>query len=159
MLHLAVLLLPLWLALPAPAVAAPRPSGTNCDLKSPPTEAGEEMNHGVTLRVFPRAKSINSSYSGCQVLFAPAAGSWHVVSIAEVAAGDPTRIWSEHAGNDESVACRYKNGTVVEGNADKCPHPEFLLIKSMAPGCVKLLQEAVAKGGLGAATPAHCQYE
>jgi hypothetical protein len=157
--HLAVLLLLSWLALPVRAVAAPRPTGSNCDLKSPPTAAGEETNHGVTLRVFPRAKSINSSYSGCQVLFAPAAGGWHVVSIAEVVAGDPVRIWSEHEGNDESLACRYKNGAVVEGNTDKCPHPAFLLLKSMAPGCVKLLQEAVAKSGLGAATPAHCKYE
>jgi hypothetical protein len=117
------------------------------------------MNHGAVLRIYPRAKDIGARYTGCQVLFAPHAGKWHVVSLTEVVNGEPVRIWSEHEPDESVLACRYKNGKVVVGNPEKCPMAEFLLLKSMAPGCVKLMQEAVAKQGLGAQSPKQCEYE
>lgn len=73
-----------------------RPIGNNCNLTAPPQSAGEEMNHGIVLRVFPRAKDIGPSYSGCQALFVPHGGGWKVVSLTEVAQGDPVRVWSPH---------------------------------------------------------------
>ena len=136
-----------------------RPAGKNCALSSPPAEAGEEMNHGAVLRIYPRAKDINAVYTGCQVLFAPHAGKWHVVSLTEVVRGAPVRMWSEHEQDTSVLACRYKGGKVVVGNPDKCPMAEFLLVKSMAPGCAKLMQEAVAQHGLGARGPRQCEYQ
>jgi hypothetical protein len=57
------------------------------------------------------------------------------------------------------TACQYKNGRVISGVAETCAAPEFLVAKSLAPGCVKRLQEAVAAGGLGAPKPNGCEYE
>lgn len=135
------------------------PEGKNCSLALPPAGAGEEMNHGQVLRVFPRAKDIGVNYSGCQVLFAPAAGEWQVVSLTEVVNGEPVRVWSDHEKDEAVLACRYASGKVIAGDPDNCPMPELLLVKSMAPGCVKAMQEAVAKQGLGARRPRYCEHQ
>lgn len=135
------------------------PEGTNCRLAKPPDVAGEEMNHGVTLKIFPRARDIGSDYSGCQVLWAPNGNKWQVITITEVVRGDPVRLWSPHATPAEN-ACRYRNGAVVAGDPDKCqPHPGYLLKRSMAPGCVEKIKTFVAKNGLGASRPEGCEYE
>jgi hypothetical protein len=136
-----------------------RPTGLNCNLAAPPRNAGEEQNHGVILRVFPRAKEIGATYSGCQILFAPDGKGWTVVSLTEIVEGDPTRVWSQYERIPEKLQCRYKAGKVVEGNPDSCPAPEFVLIKSMAPGCVRVVRRQVAKSGLGAGWPPECQYD
>jgi len=141
------------------AAPSPRPTGKNCTLSVPPAAAGEEFDHGVTLRIFPRAKSITASYSGCQTLFAPNGGGWVVVSITEVVHGDPVRLWSPEESDPNVIECRYKNGRVLSGVAERCAAPEFLLVKSLAPGCVKKIQAAVAAGGIGAPTPQGCEYE
>src|SRR5262245_48288118 len=120
----------------------PRPVGTNCTLASPPAEAGEESNHGMVLRVYPRAKDISAQYSGCQAFFVEYGGKWVVLSLTEVAAGDPLRVWSEHDPNDAAFSCRYSKGKVVQGNPDTCPAPQFLLVKSLPLGCVKLIRES-----------------
>ncbi len=136
-----------------------RPVGKNCSLTEPPLEAGEDMNHGEVLRIYPRAKTIGAEYTGCQVLFAPHGKNWQVVSLTEVVKGEPVRVWSEHQPDESLLACRYKNGKLIAGNPDKCPRVGFLLLKSLAPGCAKLMQEAVAKQGLAAKGPAQCEYE
>jgi len=106
-----VVLLPLSAAQPAEIV---RPAGKNCDLSSPPATAGEEMSHGVVLRIFPRAKDIDAEYTGCQAVLAPYEGMWVIVSLTEVVQGDPVRIWSEHERDPGILACRFKNGKVLE---------------------------------------------
>jgi hypothetical protein len=114
-----------------------RPNGTNCDLAAPPDSAGEEFNHGIILRIYPRALDITNTYSGCQIMWAPDGAKWAVISLTEVVEGDPVRIWSPHSTNPQLTACRYKNGRVVSGVAATCAAPDFLLVKSLAPGCVK----------------------
>jgi len=116
------------------------------------------MNHGITLRIYPRAKEISTRYSGCQVVFVPEGKKWIVVSLTKVVNGDPVQIWSANEPNAEVLACRFKQGKVVQGNPDTCPAPEFILIQSMAPGCVRIMQDAVATHGLGAARPPECEY-
>jgi hypothetical protein len=151
----------LLLFVPAVAFAADtdRPHGPNCDLAAPPASSGEDTNHGITLKIYPRAKDIDPAYSGCQALFAPNGQQWAVVALTEYVAGDPVRLWSEHETDPDRPNCRYKAGRVVQGNPDKCPIPRSLSIKSMAPGCVSKMQEAVAKGGLGASWPKECEYQ
>jgi hypothetical protein len=134
------------------------PRGANCNLSSPPASAGEESNHGIVLRIYPRAKDIDSRYTGCQALLAPDGERWAVVSLTEVVEGDPVRVWSPHEPDAAVLACRFRNGKVVQGNPGTCPAPEFLLVKSMEPGCVEVIREAVAKQGLGASRPARCEY-
>jgi len=136
-----------------------RPVGKNCELAEPPAGAGEETNHGVVLRIFPRAKDIDAKYTGCQVLFAPEKEKWVAVSLTEVVNGDPVRVWSDHEQSAQERACRYKSGKLVAGIAETCPSPEFILIKSLAPGCVRLIQDAAAKQGIGAVWPPQCVYQ
>jgi len=143
----------------ANAADTARPAGTNCSLASPPAEAGEEMNHGAVFRIYPRAKDIGAGYSGCQVLFAPDAGKWHVISLTEVVKGKPVRVWAETEREEPFLACRYEDGKVIAGNPRICPKADFLLVKSMAPGCVKAMQEAVAQHGLGARGPEQCEHQ
>lgn len=117
------------------------------------------MNHGVVLRIFPRAKDIDATYTGCQALLVPDGKKWAIVSLTEIVNGDPVRIWSEDEKDPAVLACRFKGGKVVEGDPDNCPMPQFLLIKSLAPGCVRTIQDAVAKHGLGAPRPPKCEYQ
>jgi hypothetical protein len=146
-------------ALAVRAADTDKPTGKNCDLASPPATAGEETNHGVTLRVYPRARDIDTRYSGCQALFAPEGEKWIVLSLTEVIAGDPVRVWSTYETDAEALACRFKQGKVVQGNPDTCPAPQFILVKSLAAGCVRSMQDAVARYGLGAPQPPECQYQ
>jgi hypothetical protein len=141
------------------ADAQERPSGLHCNLKVPPKEAGEEHSHGVILRIFPRAKDIASTYSGCQTLFAPDKDSWVIVAMTEVIKGDPVRIWSEYETDPNRLACRYAKGKVVRGDREQCPDPEYILAKSMAPGCVQRIRKIVEKNGLGTPLPRACAYE
>jgi len=153
-----ILFFSLWTS--GPAFAQGRPVGLNCDLVKPPADAGEEMSHGATMRIFPRAKAIGPSYSGCQVLFVPDGEKWVVVALTEVVKGDPTRVWSEHETDPKRLQCLYKQGKVVRGDRGTCPAPEFILVKSMAAGCVRAIEDVVTKSGLGGANwPQECEYQ
>jgi hypothetical protein len=148
--------------------AEPRPTGRNCNLTLPPAAAGEETLHGKTLRVFPRSKDIDASYTGCQVLFMPWRAQWQVVVLTEIVKGDPIRVWSDEHGDSSAhhgahhgdssahLACRYRDGKVVKGNPQTCPPVEELLTKSLAPGCLDLIRVAAAKD---AVRPEQCKYE
>ena len=136
-----------------------RPEGENCEISIPPANSGEEMNHGATLKIYPRAKDIGESYSGCQSLWAPNNGGWVAVAVSEYVNGDPVRLWSPHEIDPDRKACLYSKGKLVEGNNGKCPVPESLVIKSMPSGCVEKLRNAVAKIGLSAPRPQGCSYE
>lgn len=146
-------------ALPAQAENVDKPIGENCDLASPPITAGEMMNHGITLRIYPRAKDIDMRYRGCQVLFAPEGEKWTVLSLTEVMAGDPIRVWSAYEIDAAVLACRFKHGKLIQGNPDTCPPPEFILVKSLAPGCARAIRNAAAKHGLEAPWPPECEYQ
>jgi hypothetical protein len=145
--------------LPVIARGETRPTGKNCDIASPPDEAGEVMNHGVVLRVFPRAKDIGNSYTGCQVLFQPDGEKWVVVSFTEVVKGDPTRIWSPYVSDGAVLACRFKKGKTVSDNVGSCPMPDFLIKKSVPPGCSRRMQDAFALNGPGATLPQECEFQ
>ena len=117
-----------------------RPTGKNCNLAAPPASAGESWNHGHIQRIYPRAKDIDPSYSGCQLMFdGPVKGKWIVTFVIEVAAGDAVRVWHEDMSADRA-ACRYKNGEVIAGDAKTCSGIVKLL-KSVPPGCVKEIRK------------------
>jgi hypothetical protein len=129
-----------------------RPVGQNCSLAQPPADAGEEMNHGITLKIYPRARNIGSNYTGCQAMWYPDGDKWGVVAIVAIEHGDPVRIWSPDGGDPARFACHYKQGRVIRGDAKHCAAPEFLIAKSLAPGCVERIKAA-------GQFPAGCKYE
>lgn len=143
----------------AHATESARPEGTNCVLTAPPESAGEEFNHGLTLRIYPRARDITAEYTGCQVIWAPSRRKWVTVSVVAIKNGDATRLWSPDSSQQELLACRYKNGRVVAGNPDNCAAPRFLIAKSVAPGCVEKMRKGVAASGVGSPWPEGCSYE
>ena len=129
-----------------PATADPvevqlRPEGVNCQLKSPPAGAGESPHHGITLKVFPRRKDIAASYTGCQILWAPYEGEWKEVSVTAIEDGYAVRLWSGHSPDQEPFRCRYIGGMMVRGDLLRCPDPESLIVRSMAPGCAEKIRE------------------
>lgn len=92
-------------------------------------------------------------------MWAPNGISWAIVSIVAIEDGDPVRIWVPDDSSSELLVCRYKNGKVVAGDAENCAAPEFLIAKSLAPGCVAKVRETVVEGGIGAPCPKGCGYE
>lgn len=146
-------------ALSASAADVSRPQGQNCNLTSPPRGAGEVLNHGLVLRVFPHAREIGPTYTGCHVVFAPDGKQWVVLSLVEVTAGDPVRVWSAHETDPKRRGCRFKNGQVVSGDANICPMPEFLLVRSLAEGCTQKRQAAMSQSDPGASPPPGCEFE
>lgn len=146
-------------AFSAHAVEAPRPQGENCALAAPPATAGEEFSHGLVLRIYPRARDISSKYTGCQIRWAPDGSKWVMVSVVAIENGDAVRVWSPDQSHAELQSCRYKGGRVVAGNPESCAAPQFLIAKSVAPGCVAKMRAAAAAGGLGAPQPLGCNHE
>ena len=130
-----------------------RPTGQNCNLSDPPRDAGEEFNHGITLKIYPRARDIDKNYTGCQTVWMPDGRRWPTVGIVAIERGDPVRLWTEHENDPGRQACRYREGRVVQGDPEKCPVPEFLITKSLAPGCVARIAKA------GGQFPPECEYE
>jgi len=146
-------------ALPVHAADNEKPVGKNCGLTSPPAAAGEEISHGIVLRVYPRAKDIDARYSGCQVLFAPHGQQWIGISLTEVISGDAVRVWSDDYMDIAVRACRFKQGKLIQGDPGTCPSPEFILVKSLVPGCARIIQDAIARNGPGATWPSSCKYD
>ncbi|MET3912094.1 hypothetical protein ABID59_006461 [Bradyrhizobium sp. S3.3.6] len=139
--------------------AEARPQGKNCDLAEPPAGAGEDTAHGMAMRIYPRAKDIGPDYSGCQLTMLQIKEKWFVLSYTEVVAGDPIRIWSEHDPDPRKRACRFKAGKLVSGSEDICPAPEFLLSRSLPPGCAPVTGEQASRGEPGTPRPARCDYD
>ena len=61
---------PLLLGTPILSHASDRPTGTNCELSAPPSISGEDYSHGITVRIYPRAKDGRLKLTvGCQVVW------------------------------------------------------------------------------------------
>jgi hypothetical protein len=128
-----------------------RPTGANCALESPPPTSGEEALRGHKLLIFPRAKDIDSTYSGCQGLWAPQGNSWALGSLMYIENGQVVRVWAGANPNDPILACRFRDGKLVAGDAAVCPSLQLLPHKSLASGCFDKVR---ASGSF----PPECQY-
>ncbi len=153
----AALLLAILLPLtPAFADETGRPTGENCNLAAPPDSAGEEVERGLTLRVFPRGRDIGSKYSGCQLRWAPVKDHWYLVAITGIASGEPVRLWSPEV---SVVTCLYDKGKLVQGEVRNCPDAQNLILRSRAPGCLEKIRHAVGQGGNASAHVPGCEPE
>jgi hypothetical protein len=142
-----------FLATAARAADAGRPIGPNCNLPTPPKDAGEEFEHGVTLKIYPRIAQMPKNYTGCQTMWAPGAQNWQIESVVAIERGYAVRLWSPDESDRAALACRYQEGKVVSGNAEQCPVPESLILRSVPPGCMEQIVQA--EGNF----PAGCGYD
>jgi hypothetical protein len=132
--------------------AEQRPTGKNCDLQLPPKDSGEDLNHKVIQKIYPRAREISKDYTGCQILWIVDENSWITIAVVAIERGYAVRVWSPYETDPAQLSCRYKEGQIIQGDAQRCPHPDFLIIKSLPPGCI----EQISKDGR---LPRGCIYE
>ena len=135
----------------------PRPSGDNCDLKTPPPTSGEEAHMGTKLLVYPRAKDISTTYTGCQSLWWT--GENQEVKLAllvYIEAGFPARTWANSTKEERGEDCRYKNGKTISAKPEQCNESEYVILKSLPSGCFKRIQDAMAKKS---PHPSECEYD
>jgi hypothetical protein len=140
--HKLMLCLAALLACASAQASDDRPTGTNCDLAAPPAAAGEEIAHGMLLKVHPRARDIGAGYSGCQGMWMPQRDGWTVVTLTYIENGAAVRYWTPAARDPDHKACRYAQGKLVDGREDTCRAPEALIFKSLAPGCAERSRQA-----------------
>jgi hypothetical protein len=133
-----------------------RPTGENCNLTAPPDAAGEEADHGSTLRIFPRARDIGAKYNGCQVRWAADKDRWNLVAVVSIVSGEPIRLWSPEV---SVVTCQYDKATLVAGDRRSCPDSQALILKSRAPGCLEKIRRTVSQGGNPSPHVAGCEPE
>ncbi len=134
-----------------------RPDGLNCSMENPPLESGEEAMRGNKFLIYPRAKNIGATYSGCQSMWGLRGSKWIVMDLVVIEQGQVVRLWNDLNPKDPAQSCRYKNGMVVSAQPDYCPAPDFLPKKSLAPGCFDKIRQAIA---MKQSRPTECkEYE
>lgn len=133
-----------------------QPKGAYCGLPVPPADAGEELNHDVQMRIYPRARDMRISYSGCQTMWVAKGNQWITKSVVAIERGQPVRIWSPDPADAKLMVCRYLNGRIVRGDVASCPNAQLLVMESLAPGCIDKVRKAM---GAKAPRPAGCDYE
>jgi hypothetical protein len=125
-------------------------------MAAPPDAAGEESDHGSTLRIFPRARDIGGKYSGCQLRWTQGKDRWNLVGVVAIATGEPVQLWSPDV---SVVTCRYDKGQLVAGEAKSCPASQGLILKSRAPGCLEKIRRTISQGGNAAPRIPGCDPE
>ena len=111
----------------------------NCDLASPPTEAGDAMGEESKwdLKVFPRYGEFPIQYTGCQISWVNMNDQWQVFAVAYFERGKPVVFFgpATMAGRKGDLVCRYHGRKLISGPADDCPETSGLVVKSMPAGC------------------------
>jgi len=118
---------------PFPADAA------NCNLTTPPSTAGEILQHGDVSRVFPRLPDMPKKYTGCQVLWLPGSGGFVLGGFVYFERGKAVVLYSPGGDGMAELVCRYKGRRLTDGSIDRCPDAEELGIPSMPAGCADKL--------------------
>lgn len=139
-----------------------KPEGVNCGLSEPPANAGEEANHGMELRVFPRRSDITPEYSGCQSIWLQIGSNSLNAGITEIHKGAPVRWWIPNSANPFDVtACNYKNGKGEADNSDACPSElnDDSLIHSLPSGCNKRIVAAKSQAESLQLRANGCEYD
>jgi len=127
------------------AFAASSPfQGTNCELGTPPSQAGDDLSHGGVVKVHPHAKDIGARYDGCQTAWAESRGDWAVVGVTHFERGQPVAFWNPPPGE---TLCRYRGGRALDDKRGQCPPAAQLKLKAMPAGCGRriLLRVGVSK--------------
>jgi len=111
----------------------------NCNLATPPSTAGEILNHGDVSKVFPRLPDISKKYTGCQVLWLPIENRLVLAGFVYFERGKPVVLHSPGGGDMAELVCRYKGKRLIDGPPDRCPAADELGVPSMPAGCADKL--------------------
>lgn len=111
-------------------------SGANCDLRYPPSESGEDFNHLVMFKIYPRVVNMDPGYTGCQIAWIDNGESWKIFQKVIIDNGDPIRVNTPGRAS-VFLGCEYRDGALTVGDVSRCPVPSSLLWLSRAPGCTE----------------------
>jgi len=106
-----------------------------------------------SLSCYPRVRDISTDYTGCQLLWMHDGKTWSTIAVVAIERGYAVRLWSQYETDPARLGCRYKEGKVVQGDPQRCPAPDFLIVKSLPPGCVERIKKA------GGRFPPGCDYD
>jgi hypothetical protein len=134
---------------------SPQPGGTprefgSCTLTQPPAEAGEMGSHGLEMRVYPRAKTIKSEFTGCQTIWWIAkSGRMQITSRARFEQGSIAELteFDDDTGAKKVLVCRYARAE-LESVEDGCPTFESVNrpAESFPPGCLEKTRSSEGRG-------------
>ena len=136
---LIALLVPSLLILPG--CASMRTTGAfmqNCDLKGPPADSGEDGDHGIPMRIYPRRAAIGSTYSGCQTVWAYDGATWSVAFLGVFENGTITRMRVPSEPGNPIEQCLMQSGRLVKGDKDICSSLDMFPYSSVPPGCASV---------------------
>lgn len=118
-----------------PAIAGNVFAATNCDLKTPPADAGETQAHGVILYIYPRTHEITDSYNGCQNMWFLDDTHFRKLSRVHYVDGKATRYDNIKIHGGVGYQCQYQDGALIENNDKRCPAFEQINKKTYQAGC------------------------
>jgi hypothetical protein len=121
---------------PAGAAEQDKPIGQNCQVTMPDPNAGEEGGHGMLLQIYPRSGDIGPTYTGCQAVFVTTAKEGtRLAWLIELNMGDPIRMWSPDPELKAMQGCRYRQGSLIAGDARVCSETAPELLPTEPAGC------------------------
>jgi hypothetical protein len=125
------------------AVRAP-----NCSVSLPPANAGEDVNHGALMKIYPRKSEMGPEYTGCQSTWIEHQGNWVLLSVFYFERGLLRALRMPHEQTrSKDIYCWYKDSKLEPGSSKRCfaPAQEVVPSSSYAPGC---MEQAISKGGV-----------
>jgi len=124
-----------WLALTNNSFADVTYADANCDLKTPPTDAGETQAHGVILYIYPRTHEIDRTYHGCQNMWFLDDEHFRKLSRVYYVDGQAIRYENIKIFGGIGYQCHYEKELSAEDNDKRCPDYEQLSKPSYQAGC------------------------
>ena len=108
---------------------------SNCNLLTPPDDAGETQAHGVILYIYPRSHTIDSHYSGCQNQWFLDENHFRKLSVVHYKSGVITAYDNINLNGNVGYHCQYENGSLSGKNDSRCPNFLQLKKKTYQSGC------------------------
>lgn len=123
---------------------------TNCNLLSPPDDAGETQAHGVILYIYPRSHTIDVSYSGCQNQWFLDDDNYRKLSVVHYNRGVITAYDNINLNGNVGYHCRYENGSLSgKGNSENGSigaHTNVQLYDRRCPDFLQLKKKTYQSG-------------
>jgi hypothetical protein len=118
----------------------------SCTLTQPPAEAGEMGSHGFEMRVYPRAKTIKSDFTGCQTIWwLGKSGKMQITSRARFQHGSIAELteFDDDTGENKTRTCLYAHGQLESGEGgcrtfESANRPA----ESFPPGCLDKIRNS-----------------
>lgn len=132
-------------------------NSSNCNLLSPPENAGETQAHGVILYIYPRSHDINESYSGCQSQWFYDEDHYRKLSVVHYKKGMAVAYDNINLNGKIGYHCSYKNSALSLVSDKRCPQHHLLRKKTYQAGCYS--QSKLNGSGSYETVSAECIYQ